>query len=402
MTDTHPLLSVVVVTYNEADRIDACLESILSACREVGPTEVVVVDGGSTDGTVAAAREYPVTVLRTDEETVSSPASGRYVGTEFADGRYLLFVDGDTCVADGWLADAVDRLGADPALAGVGGHFNDVPEGAEASEVDDLWRVVLYDAEALASVGGFDPYLESLEDVDLGFRFRLADYRLVQLPVVVGRHPDQSGIGERVRRWKSGFYDGNGEVIRKYADEPRVLLPWLVRMRLWFGSVGWLALGALAARDRQWTERWLLGTGFLLGAAVVERDTGWLTQKLFSFLVLRPAGLTRGLLRYPADREYPVDTVEVVDEPADPVFDAPPTTVEAGSVQPGAAGEHTLAADEGTAADGGTRSRPGRESDGGQDEETDAAQVAGSDANRTGGTDSDRDGDRSDHAPGNA
>lgn len=320
MTEETPLLSVVIVTYNEADRIADCLESVLTACRGVGDFEVIVVDGNSTDDTVSIACSYPVTVLRTDEDVVSTPSSGRHVGTAYASGEYTLFVDGDTEVADDWLADAIDEIDADPALAGVGGHFNDADDADRRRDVDSLWRTVLYDTEALREVGGFDPYLSSQEDIEVGYKLREAGYRLLQLPNVVGRHPDQEGVGERIRRWQQGFYYGKGEVLRKYLHSPSDLGSWLFRLRLWFGLMAWTALGAYAAMRRRGDLGlgWFATTAALLCVSLVARDRKWVQRQLISTFVLRPIGITRGLLRYPSPRpDYPLETVEIVQDADD-------------------------------------------------------------------------------------
>jgi len=52
-------VSVQICTLNEADNIEACLESVFSS----NPEEVVVIDGGSTDGTREIAQRIGVRVL---------------------------------------------------------------------------------------------------------------------------------------------------------------------------------------------------------------------------------------------------------------------------------------------------------------------------------------------------
>jgi len=315
----NPLLSVVIVTYNEADQIETCIESVIEACGPVGEFEVIIVDGNSTDETVTIASKYPVTILQTDEDIRSTPSSGRYVGTAHANGDYVLYVDGDTAMAGDWLGDAIDRLESDSELAGVGGHFNDLEGSDEPEETDSLWRVALYEMDALDGVGGFDPYLNALEDIDLGVRLCRAGYRLERLPVVVGHHPELSGFDEWIRRWRQGFYYGQGEVIRKYLDQPRLLASWLKRLQLWFATIGWLLLGVGAAVvDEEFGLGWLVASILIVGLALVKRDRHWVAKKLGANLVLLPLGIARGIFRYQGSSdEYPVETAEVVYEPQD-------------------------------------------------------------------------------------
>ena len=81
-------ISVVIPTLNEAARIESTLEALAT---QPGPREVIVVDGGSTDDTMARAAAY-ATVL------TSSPGRARQMnhGAQDADGPVLLFLHADT------------------------------------------------------------------------------------------------------------------------------------------------------------------------------------------------------------------------------------------------------------------------------------------------------------------
>jgi glycosyltransferase involved in cell wall biosynthesis len=61
---TSPTLSVALAVYNEADNLAACLDSIKGLA-----TEVIIVDGGSTDTTVAIATQYGAKVLHEPNRT---------------------------------------------------------------------------------------------------------------------------------------------------------------------------------------------------------------------------------------------------------------------------------------------------------------------------------------------
>ena len=84
-------LSVVIITKNAADKVRNCLESVKWA------DEVVIVDGGSTDGTIEIAREYT-------DKIVSSEFQGfgeeRNKGTKEAKGDWILQLDADEVVTD--------------------------------------------------------------------------------------------------------------------------------------------------------------------------------------------------------------------------------------------------------------------------------------------------------------
>lgn len=112
MTDAPRSVSVVIPALHEAEGIGATLASVL---RQSGPVEVVVVDGGSTDGTADAAREAAPGALVLE----SAPGRARQMmrGAEATSGDVLLFLHADTHLPAGAL-DALRAALADPSVAG--------------------------------------------------------------------------------------------------------------------------------------------------------------------------------------------------------------------------------------------------------------------------------------------
>lgn len=81
-----PLLSVTIITKNEAHRIKACLESV----RWAG--EIIVVDSGSTDGTPDICRQYTDKVVVTDWPGYGAQ---KQRALELATGEWVLSIDAD-------------------------------------------------------------------------------------------------------------------------------------------------------------------------------------------------------------------------------------------------------------------------------------------------------------------
>src|SRR4051812_32191898 len=105
-------VSVVVVTYNGLPWVEQCLESVRGH-------ETIVVDNGSTDGTVALVRErFPGAVVV--EQGNVGMGGGNNAGMRVATGDWLLLLNSDAWV----LGDGVERLLAvaesrpDPAVVG--------------------------------------------------------------------------------------------------------------------------------------------------------------------------------------------------------------------------------------------------------------------------------------------
>lgn len=94
-----PTVSFVVPASNEADYLAATLSSIERQRTDV-PFEVVVADGGSTDGTVAVAREHGARMVEAGGRSI---ATGRNAGAAATDGEWLAFVDADTVLDPDYL-----------------------------------------------------------------------------------------------------------------------------------------------------------------------------------------------------------------------------------------------------------------------------------------------------------
>src|SRR5919197_1469968 len=91
-------VSVVVVTYNALPWVERCLDSVRGY-------ETVVVDNGSTDGTVELVRARFPDARIVEQENVGM-GGGNNAGMRLASGRYFLLLNADAWMLD----DAVERL----------------------------------------------------------------------------------------------------------------------------------------------------------------------------------------------------------------------------------------------------------------------------------------------------
>ena len=113
-----PPIDIIVPVYEHPDSLDRCL----AALRAASPgSQVIVVDDGSTDSTVAdVALAHGATLLRHPHNR--GPAAARNTGLRHASTELIAFVDADVAVTPGWL---------DPLAA----HFDDPRVGAVAPRV---------------------------------------------------------------------------------------------------------------------------------------------------------------------------------------------------------------------------------------------------------------------------
>jgi len=166
-------LSLVVPTLNAGGRVGDMLRAWQTA---LGVDEIIVSDGGSTDGTIKAAEA-------TGASVVSGPAGRGYqlaVGANRATGDWLLFVHADTLPGAN-VGPSVRAFTGDEANTGKAAafHLRLDDESGPARRVERLanWRArkfglpygdqgLLIDRETYEALGGFRP-LPLMEDVEL-------------------------------------------------------------------------------------------------------------------------------------------------------------------------------------------------------------------------------------------
>lgn len=115
-TNTAVLISFIVPAYNVESYLRKCLESIL-ALNDLS-YEVVLIDDGSTDGTIAAVQDLiennrQVKLIR---QTNKGMSASRNRGLDEARGQYIAFVDSDDFIAPSAMREVVTRLNGTPDI----------------------------------------------------------------------------------------------------------------------------------------------------------------------------------------------------------------------------------------------------------------------------------------------
>jgi GT2 family glycosyltransferase len=193
----------VVCAYNAERTMEACLASLETL--DYPDYEVIVVNDGSRDRTLAIAERFPYCRIISQENKGLSVA--RNVGAEAATGEIVAYTDSD-CVADpDWLTYLVARMEAGN-LAACGGPNFPPPEdslvpAAVAVSPGGPTHVLISDEvaehiagcnmafrrEALLALGGFDPqYRAAGDDVDICWRFQDAGHTIGFSPAAIVWH----------------------------------------------------------------------------------------------------------------------------------------------------------------------------------------------------------------------
>jgi O-antigen biosynthesis protein len=115
------LTSIIILTWNQLPFTMSCLASIAKHTTE--PYELIIIDNGSTDGTIAWLREQAVNDTRIhiiENSTNRGFAAGCNQGIECARGEYILLLNNDTVVTPGWLTGLREVLDRYPDAGIVG------------------------------------------------------------------------------------------------------------------------------------------------------------------------------------------------------------------------------------------------------------------------------------------
>ena len=217
-------VSIIIVNWNGEQHLPTCLDSL--AAQSYRDFEVVLVDNGSQDGSLALVRaRYPWVRLVPLPEN-SGFATGNNRGLEQARGSYIVTLNNDTWAAPDWLEVLVRVADAHPAAGMVGCRicsFGD-PDLIDSiglvicrdgmsrgqyrnrrwsslclGEVEEILIpsacVALYRRAMLVQTGFFDDdFFAYAEDTDLGLRGRLAGWEAVAATGAVVLHKySQSG-----------------------------------------------------------------------------------------------------------------------------------------------------------------------------------------------------------------
>ncbi|HZV26548.1 MAG TPA: glycosyltransferase [Acidothermaceae bacterium] len=222
------LVSVVIPLFNQGHFLLGAIESVRVAGYP--HIEIVVVDDGSTDQETIEIFDRLTGVTKVRQPNAGLSAA-RNAGIAAASGRYIVPLDSDDLLSEGFLAPAVEALRCNPDLGYVAGYlryfglldYTHVPAGY----VPHLSLVVnthvrataLFKRDALMLIGCYDVDLPAFEDWDLHVRLALAGYTSDILPLE----------GHRYRRHAESMTFSSSNAMR------RELLQYLMRKHL--GSI---------------------------------------------------------------------------------------------------------------------------------------------------------------------
>ena len=201
--------SVVIPTYNRKPILIKCLKALENQQidNHIKDYEVILVDDGSTDGTLEWLAENATTFphVKTFAQVHQGPAAARNLGVKQAKGDTIVFIDSDLIVTEKFLqahahalTEGAKKIGSD-RLFTYGWVINtnnfDNPT-AEPYKITDFSAAyfatgnVAIARKWLEKVGLFDTQFQlyGWEDLELGVRLKQLGLKLIKCPEAVGYH----------------------------------------------------------------------------------------------------------------------------------------------------------------------------------------------------------------------
>jgi len=201
-------VSIVIPTYNRLPILQKCLLAL--EAQQYNPQlitgyEVVVVDDGSTDETIAWLHQAQLAHVRLYEQEHLGPAAARNLGVQKSQGDTIIFIDSDLVVTPSFLASHATALQLHQAKTGSDRFFtygavintcNFEQPTAEPYKITDFSAAYFATGNVaiakhwLEEVGLFDTQFQlyGWEDLELGVRLKKLNLKLIKCPAAVGYH----------------------------------------------------------------------------------------------------------------------------------------------------------------------------------------------------------------------
>jgi len=268
-------VTVVVVNYNGGPMLRDCIASLAAQTRR--PDRVLVVDNASSDGSTDGLELAfdRVCVLHAGANLGFAAANNLAIARA-TDSDWIALLNPDAVAAPDWLERLLEAAAAHPDCTMFGCRMLADAPGARLDGVGDAyhtsglpWRVghgepaagrhltdaeifapcaaaALYRADLLRSLGGFDAdFFCYVEDVDLGFRARLAGHRARYVARAVVVHAGSGLVG---RHSDFQLYHGHRNLVWAFVRDMPAPLLWLYLPQHLLMNL--VTLVAFAARGR--------------------------------------------------------------------------------------------------------------------------------------------------------
>ena len=117
MTDSTPIVSIIIPHWNGIDVLSECIDSLKGSTFD--SFEIIVSDNASSDGSQAWIVENHPDVILLENDNNYGYAGGCNRGVNVAKGEFILFLNNDTIQNPNWLDPLIDRMKGDESIAAI-------------------------------------------------------------------------------------------------------------------------------------------------------------------------------------------------------------------------------------------------------------------------------------------
>ncbi len=303
MTESFPIITVVVPIKNEERYIARTLEFLLNQDYPKDKVEILVGVGDCDDRTAEVVKKIEARESRVKYfyNPVGLSSGARALGAEMANGEIVLYVDGHVWIESNQILKSTVRLMSEKEVDVLSRpQFLDTPENTffqkavalarkstighgldstiyttEAKYVDPSSSGAAYKKTVFEKIGNFDTRFDACEDFEFNFRCSKAGYKsFTSMDLAVFYYPRNS-LGALFRQMKR-YGVGRFRLAQKHPSSLGVgtIIPFLF-------TVGLPLLGALSFVHRYFFYLFLLmlipyGLGIVLSSAVIAAKNGWI------------------------------------------------------------------------------------------------------------------------------
>lgn len=221
-------VTVVIPNYNGLKFMDPCFKALdLQLCRDF---DILVVDNGSTDGSVEWLKEHEIPSIFLEKNTGFSGAVN--VGIKASKTPYVILLNNDTEPDCHYIGEMIKAIERSPEIFSVSSKMIQLYDHSKMDDAGDMYTLLgwafqrgvgrpatgynrscpvfsacagaaIYRREVFETIGYFDEmHFAYLEDIDVGYRAKIYGYKNVYCPSAMVYHVGSGTSGSRYNSFK--------------------------------------------------------------------------------------------------------------------------------------------------------------------------------------------------------
>lgn len=249
-------VTVIVVNWNGEPFLERCLSALTT--QTLKPHEIILVDNASSDGSLDIVQKFPSVRLLAQSKNTGFAAGNNLAILEASEhSDWIVLLNPDAFPEERWLEELLSASLRNPTfdffssklvnatapnyLDGTGdeyhvsgvvwrsghGQKDQIQDSDEREIFSPCAAAAMYRRSAVLKMGGFDEdYFCYVEDVDLGFRLRLAGYRSMYVPKSVAHHVGSGTTGGQHSDFS--VYHGHRNLVWTFVKDMPGVLFWIL------------------------------------------------------------------------------------------------------------------------------------------------------------------------------